>query len=366
MITPNRTDAVRPLQAPIRPIPFKSVAPRPVPGWREIRVLVDGRANGTVPGFSMAAGGLELPANFRSDPQQHPDSDTVLLFTAGGPVLTYHGENLRFWSVQWPGDLLTIPRGTPYVVDVLSEHVGATGYVVRSTSSLLADNLARPDLDHQASAKADAAREHWKNWTPAPGRCAVVPFESVAPVVTPQGHRIRPLVDGRPGGNTPGMRFSVGGLDVPGAFLAHPHHHPETHVLVLPTECPAEGALTLHGEQLEHDAVQYSGDLLPIPAGREYAHTVQNLSLSEPIGRVYEFRSQPSVLCDNPRLPELLPIAERRGRAALESLHGLDAVAEQLRAATPTQPRADLTKRPERTDWVMGFDAPCSGTGSRS
>ncbi|MCG8923229.1 hypothetical protein [Lentzea sp. CC55] len=338
MVAPNRTDAVQSSQAPIRPIPFKSVVPVPVPGWGEIRVLVDGRANGTVPGFSLAAGGLELPASFRSDPQQHPDSDTVLLFTAGGPVLTYHGEDLCSWSIQWPGDLLAIPRGTPYVVDVLSEHAGATGYVVRSTSSLLVGNLARPDLDRRAAAKADAAREHWKNWTPAPGRCAVVPFESVDPVVTPQGHRIRPLVDGRPGGNTPGMRFSVGGLEVPGAFLAHPHHHPETHVLVLPTECPVEGALTLHGEQLEHDAVQYSGDLLPIPAGREYAHTVQNLSLTEPIGRVYEFRSQPSVLCDNPRLPELLPIARQRGRAALERLHGVDAVAEQLRPRTPLNP----------------------------
>ncbi|SDP93694.1 aldehyde dehydrogenase (NAD+) [Lentzea jiangxiensis] len=366
MIHPHRTNTVRPLRAPIRPVPFESVAPTPVPGWRKIRVLVDGRANGTVPGFSLSAGGLELPANFRSDPQQHSDSDTVLLFTAGGPVLTYHGEDLSSWSVQWPGDLLTIPRGTPYVVDVLSEHVGTTGYVVRSTSSLLVDNLARPDLDGQAAALSDAAREHWENWTPAPGRCAVVPFTSVAPVVTPQGHRIRPLVDGEPGGNTPGMRLSVGGLDVPGAFLAHPHHHPETHVLVLATECPAEGALTLHGERLEHDAVQYSGDLLPIPAGRDYAHTVQNLSLTEPIGRVYEFRSRTSVLCDNPRLPGLLPIAERRGRAALERLHGVAAVAAHLRAANPAQPRADLAKRPQRVDRVAERNAPRSETGARS
>ncbi|MCX2950147.1 hypothetical protein [Lentzea sp. NEAU-D7] len=343
MTHPHRTDTLRPSPTLIRPIPFESVAPRPVPGWRKIRVLVDGRADGTVPGFSLAAGGLELPANFRGDPQQHPDSDTVLLFTTGGPVLTYHGEDLRFWSVQWPGDLLTIPRGTPYVVDVLSEHLGSTGYVVRSTSSLLDGNLARPDLDDQAAAMAGAAREHWENRAPAPGRCTAVPFTSVAPVVTPQGHRIRPLVDGEPGGNTPGMRLSVGGLDVPGAFLAHPHHHPGTDVLVLPTECPAEGALTLHGQQLEHDAVQYSGDLLPIPAGREFAHTVQNLSLTEPIGRVYEFRSQPSVLCDNPRLPGLLPIAERRGRAALDRLHGVDAVTAHLRAANPVHARLSGT-----------------------
>ena len=45
-----------------------------------------------------------------------------------------------------------------------------------------------------------------------------IPFESIDPVLTPQGHRIRPLVDGRQEGNAPEIGICAGGLDVPAGF----------------------------------------------------------------------------------------------------------------------------------------------------
>jgi aldehyde dehydrogenase (NAD+) len=150
-----------------------------------------------------------------------------------------------------------------------------------------------------------------------------IPFESIDPVLTPQGHRIRPLVDGRPDGNAPEIGICAGGLDVPPGFIANAHWHPETDVIVLVYDCGEEGALTLFGDELEYESVQHSGDLLPIQKG--WAHTVVNLSLTSPI-RAYEFRLNSTVVVDNPLLPQLQPIAHRRGREYLLDLHGQDAV----------------------------------------
>jgi aldehyde dehydrogenase (NAD+) len=150
-----------------------------------------------------------------------------------------------------------------------------------------------------------------------------IPFESVDPVFTPQGHRIRPLVDGRHNGNAPGIEVCAGGLDVPGGFIANPHHHVETDVIVLVYECGDEGALTLFGENLEYEALQHRGDVLPIQKG--WPHTVVNLSLTTPI-RAYEFRSNRTVVVDNPVLPHLRAIAEDRGREFLTAVHGPKAV----------------------------------------
>jgi uncharacterized RmlC-like cupin family protein len=150
-----------------------------------------------------------------------------------------------------------------------------------------------------------------------------VPFESIDPVLTPQGHRIRPLVDGRSGGNAPEIDICAGGLDVPAGFIAKAHWHPETDVIVLVYDCGDEGALTLFGDNLEYEAVQHSGDLLPIPKG--WCHTVVNLSLTTPI-RAYEFRANHTVVIDNPLLPHLQPVAEERGREYWLDLHGRDAV----------------------------------------
>lgn len=156
-------------------------------------------------------------------------------------------------------------------------------------------------------------------------RPRAVPFESIEPVLTPQGHRIRPLVDGRENGNAPGIEVCAGGLDVPGGFIANPHRHDETDVIVLVYECGDEGALTLFGENLEFEALQHRGDVLPIQKG--WPHTVVNLSLSTPI-RAYEFRSNRSVTVDNPVLPHLRSIAEKRGREFLGAVHGERALAE--------------------------------------
>jgi aldehyde dehydrogenase (NAD+) len=150
-----------------------------------------------------------------------------------------------------------------------------------------------------------------------------IPFESVDPVLTPQGHRIRPLVDGRPDGNAPNIDICAGGLDVPGGFIANPHWHTETDVIVLVYDCGEEGALTLFGENLEYEAVQHRGDLLPIQRG--WAHTVVNLSLTAPI-RAYEFRANRTVVVDNALLPHLKPVAQARGREFLLALHGRDVV----------------------------------------
>ncbi len=150
-----------------------------------------------------------------------------------------------------------------------------------------------------------------------------VPFESIDPVLTPQGHRIRPLVDGRPDGNAPEIGICAGGLDVPPGFIANAHWHPETDVIVLVYDCGDEGALTLFGEELEYEAVQHRGDLLPIQKG--WAHTVVNLSLTSPI-RAYEFRANRTVIVDNPLLPELQPIAVQRGREYQLDLHGPEAI----------------------------------------
>lgn len=152
---------------------------------------------------------------------------------------------------------------------------------------------------------------------------AAISFESVPPVLTPQGHRIRPLVDGRPDGNAPGISICAGGLDVPGGFIANAHRHPESDVIVLVYECGPEGALTLYGPNLEHEVVQFGGEVLPIQKG--WCHTVVNLSLTTPI-RAYEFRANRTVVVDNPVLPHLQPIAEARGREFLLALHGQDAV----------------------------------------
>ena len=150
-----------------------------------------------------------------------------------------------------------------------------------------------------------------------------IPFESIDPVLTPQGHRIRPLVDGRENGNAPGIDVCAGGLDVPGGFIANPHHHIETDVIVLVYECGDEGALTLFGENLEFEALQHRGDVLPIQKG--WPHTVVNLSLTAPI-RAYEFRSNRTVVVDNPLLPHLRAIAEDRGREFLAAVHGFRAI----------------------------------------
>jgi uncharacterized RmlC-like cupin family protein len=150
-----------------------------------------------------------------------------------------------------------------------------------------------------------------------------IPFESIDPVLTPQGHRIRPLVDGRDNGNSPGIDVCAGGLDVPGGFIANPHWHTETDVIVLVYECGDEGALTLFGENLEFQAVQHRGDLLPIRKG--WPHTVVNLSLTTPI-RAYEFRSNRTVVVDNALLPHLRAVAEDRGREFLTAVHGPRAI----------------------------------------
>lgn len=161
-----------------------------------------------------------------------------------------------------------------------------------------------------------------------------VPFESVDPVLTPQGHRIRPLVDGRPNGNAPDIGVCAGGLDVPPGFIANAHWHPETDVIVLVYDCGEEGALTLFGDNLEYEAVQHRGDLLPIQKG--WSHTVVNLSLTTPI-RAYEFRANRTVVIDNPLLPHLQPVAERRGREYLLDLHGAAAVERFCAARRPIQ-----------------------------
>ena len=162
---------------------------------------------------------------------------------------------------------------------------------------------------------------------------SAIPFESIDPVLTPQGHRIRPLVDGRDHGNAPGIEVCAGGLDVPGGFIANPHRHVETDVIVLVYECGDEGALTLFGEHLEFEAVQHRGDVLPIQKG--WPHTVVNLSLTTPI-RAYEFRATHTVVIDNPLLPHLQPVAVQRGREYLLDLHGPEALAgyDASRAAT--------------------------------
>jgi aldehyde dehydrogenase (NAD+) len=150
-----------------------------------------------------------------------------------------------------------------------------------------------------------------------------IPFESIDPVLTPQGHRIRPLVDGRTDGNAPGIELCAGGLDVPAGFIAKPHWHADTDVIVLVADCGDEGALTLFGENLEYEALQRRGDLLPIQKG--WAHTVVNLSLTTPI-RAYEFRHNQTVMVDNPLLPHLRPVAQERGREILLAIHGSDAM----------------------------------------
>jgi aldehyde dehydrogenase (NAD+) len=150
-----------------------------------------------------------------------------------------------------------------------------------------------------------------------------IPFESIDLVLTPQGHRIRPLVDGRPEGNAPEIGICAGGLDVPAGFIANAHWHTDTDVIVMVYDCGDEGALTLFGDNFEYEAVQHRGDLLPIQKG--WKHTVVNLSLTAPI-RAYEFRSNRTVVVDNALLPHLQPVAVRRGREYLIDLHGEEAV----------------------------------------
>jgi uncharacterized RmlC-like cupin family protein len=176
-------------------------------------------------------------------------------------------------------------------------------------------------------------------------RPAVIAFESVDPVLTPQGHRIRPLVDGRADGNAPGIEVCAGGLEVPAGFIAKPHWHADTDVIVLVADCGEEGALTLFGENLEYEALQWRGDLLPIQ--KEWAHTVVNLSLTNPI-RAYEFRSNQTVVVDNPLLPRLQHRAIVRGLARLHALHGVAAV-ERVRAAfeNPSEPSAPVVRADE-------------------
>lgn len=159
------------------------------------------------------------------------------------------------------------------------------------------------------------------------GPFRAVPFGSVDVVETPQGHKIRPLVDGRPNGNVPGMDVCAGGLDVPAGFIAAPHQHDDTDVIVHVVDCGEEGALTLYGPDLEFEAIQHPGEVLPIQKG--WPHTVVNLSLTTSI-RAYEFRSNRTVLVDNPLLPAFTRLAERRGRAWQRRVNGKAAVATFL------------------------------------
>jgi uncharacterized RmlC-like cupin family protein len=224
--------------------------------------------------------------------------------------------------------------------------------VVRSNNSVFLDNASLPDLrGYAASVSTQARREQW--WTSRTfirGACSVIPFDEVDPVLTHQGHRIRPLVDGRVGGSTPGMTLSVGGLDVPGGFVANAHQHLETDVLVLVTDCGVEGALTLNGADLRHSAVQHRDELLAIERGRP--HTVVNLSLTTPI-RAYEFRSQHTVVVDNPLLPDLQPIADSRGHRELTHRHGADAVALHRKALDAVHARVPASDLPQRSDWTV-------------
>lgn len=170
-----------------------------------------------------------------------------------------------------------------------------------------------------------------------------IPFESVEPVITPQGHRIRPLIDGRQeGGNVPGFDFAVGGLDVPPGAIANAHWHPETDVAVLVWSCGEEGALTLYGPQLEYQVRQLAGQWLPIQKG--WAHTVINLSLGAPV-RAYEIRGNDTVLVDNPLLQHLQPLANLHGTELLIAEHGREEyqrfLARQVERALAAQAEVD-------------------------
>lgn len=117
------------------------------------------------------------------------------------------------------------------------------------------------------------------------------------------GLKMQPVIT-RPQILTSGI--SGGWVSVPPGGVARAHRHRETDVIVVVTQGEA---LTLWGEELEHEVRQVEGQFLHIPAPAP--HAVVNLSRRRPI-HALEFRAHPEFDHDMHLLPHLYHIVMRR------------------------------------------------------
>ncbi len=140
----------------------------------------------------------------------------------------------------------------------------------------------------------------------------LVSMDHVDPLMSQQGQPMAPLVSADIMGMATTL-LSAGVVHMRRGHAARAHCHLETDVIVLVWRSGKAGALTLYGEQLEHEIWQRPGEALWIPRG--VPHAAVNPSRFKQIV-AWEFRSSPVLSADNQRLEELEPIVTAR-RAAL-------------------------------------------------
>jgi uncharacterized RmlC-like cupin family protein len=137
-------------------------------------------------------------------------------------------------------------------------------------------------------------------------RPTLVDAADIHSVLEPHGLIIHPVIS-CPQVTTRGI--SGGIVKVPPGGAARAHQHRDTDVIVVVTR---GHALTLWGEELEHEVPQGPGQFLHIPA--PVPHAVVNLSVEEPIYAL-EFRSDAEFSRDMHLLPHLQGKVQARSDA---------------------------------------------------
>jgi uncharacterized RmlC-like cupin family protein len=140
----------------------------------------------------------------------------------------------------------------------------------------------------------------------------LVSMDDVEPLMSRQGQPMVPLVSGDLDGTATTL-LSAGVVHMQGGHASRAHCHDETDVIVLVWRSGRSGAITLYGEELEHEILQRPGEALWIPRG--VPHCAVNPSRSKRIV-AWEFRSNPILGVDNQLRAELEPIVTAR-RAVL-------------------------------------------------
>ncbi|ANY07271.1 hypothetical protein [Pseudonocardia sp. HH130630-07] len=277
--------------------------------WNAPVAVVDGHSTGLQ---DLAVGGYVLPPYRYTPPIEHRRTDVIVHIRRCGPekAVILYGDRLRYRAVADRGDLVAIPAGHRYLVANGSADEAVEFTACHSDRTLHdVHPVTDPAADAEDGFAAVVSQQLWR-WDFAPGPVRVVSPHGVgATGVSPQGHRtLRPVIDGRHDGTTPGMRVCAGYLEVAPQFLARAHHHPGTDVIVEVLEAGPQGAVTLFGDELQHEARQLAGELLPLP--RTVPHTVFNPSMFDRVVAV-EYRSSQSVDHDNEVLAHLQPEAVR-------------------------------------------------------
>jgi uncharacterized RmlC-like cupin family protein len=136
----------------------------------------------------------------------------------------------------------------------------------------------------------------------------LVSMDHLQPVMTRQGQPMVPLVSADID-DTATTLLSAGVVHMKGRHVLRAHRHDDTDVIVLLWKSGKSGALTLYGDQLDHEIWQRPHEALWIPRG--VPHAAVNPSRWRNIV-AWEFRSNPILGDDNLPLETLQPIVAAR------------------------------------------------------